>query len=113
RENEQVDRIGEQRKANDHLEGAGTQDQPDAGGGQQADGERQDCFHYAPPAVPVAATASPAFAARLGAARWPRVDRRASAPRIRPVAPTTRRATPMSNSSALATGIFPRTGRSA
>ena len=39
REDEQVDGVGQQREADDHLEGARPQQQPDAGAGQHADAE--------------------------------------------------------------------------
>ena len=44
-EDEQVDGIGEQRQADDHLEGARPQQQPHPGAGERADEQRDDQFH--------------------------------------------------------------------
>src|SRR5690606_37686760 len=44
-EDEEVDRVGEQRKPDDHLEGAGAQHQVDAAAAQDTDADGEDEFH--------------------------------------------------------------------
>ena len=48
-EDEQVHGVAQQREAEDDLEGARPQEQPDARGGEDADAERQDELHQAAP----------------------------------------------------------------
>src|SRR5690606_31826392 len=97
-EDEQVHGIGQQGQADQHLEGAGPQHQPDAGCGQDADGEGEHDLHQntSPPSPPVASLR-----------RGRRSDWWAMAMRIRLVAPTTRMNTPRSNSTAVASGARP------
>ena len=74
REDEQVDGVGQQRKADDHLKGARPQQQPDAGSRQHADREGDDDLHYSSATVAGAGMASRGMAAGRGTARWPRTD---------------------------------------
>src|SRR5690606_19270569 len=101
-EDEQVDAIGDQRQADDHLIGARTQQQPHAGAHQHADAERKGQFGH---------WASSAGTAVL-ATRSLRIDWCARAINISTVAPTTRAKTPRSKNSAVAAGTFPITGSS-
>src|SRR5690606_11863027 len=105
RVDEQVHRIGDQRKADDDLKRARSQYQPYARSGENADAEGQNQFHQASPSVASRST--------WVSVRGVRIDWCAMAISMSAVAPTTRRNTPRSNSSALASGTSPKTGRSA
>src|SRR5690606_25148228 len=106
-EDEQIDRVGNQGQADDHLEGARAQQQPGAGAGEHADGQGEDQFHQC-----LASTRKLPSAATT-AVRGRRSDWCASATSINVVAPTTRQNTPRSNSTAVASGSFPSNGSSA
>src|SRR5690606_37412337 len=107
-EEEQVHRVGDQGQADDHLEGARAQQQPYARCGEHADGQGKHEFHQ-----PWPSTCSVPWAPTTVVLRGRRSDWCASAMSIRVVAPTTRQNTPMSNSTAVASGILPSNGSSA
>src|SRR5690606_7940217 len=100
---------GDQRQADDDLEGARPQQQPHARGGQHADGGGDDKLHHDGSPASAASSAS----AAASSTRALRSDWWARATRISTVAPTTRMTTPRSNRTALARGTRPRSGRSA
>src|SRR3546814_1016537 len=108
-EDEQVDRVRDERQADDDLVGPGPQQQPDAGSRQHTDAERKDELHH-PASRAGCAAASDATAADASdrSGRWVRTDWWARAIRISTVAPTTRTKTPRSKARALATGTVPR-----
>src|SRR5687767_5659192 len=87
-ENEKVDRVGEEREADDHLEGARPQNEPHAASGEHTNPEGDDQLHQS------------------------RTDWCASAMSKRPVAPTTSAKTPRSKKNALGTWRAPSTGSS-
>src|SRR5471032_2879032 len=103
-EDEQVDPVGQQAQAHHHLERPWPQDQPDARGRQDPNGNCDDFFHQAAP--PGLATA---FAWLPGL--WARTDWWPRAVSISKVAPTTMAYTPTSKNNALATWMSPSTGR--
>src|SRR5690606_15754121 len=105
-EDEQVDGVRHQHQAGQHLEAARTQDQPDAGAEQHADGERNDNFHQRLPRLGrTTVSGAPACGRRL------RTVWCASAMRISMVEPTTTKNTPRSNTKALGTCTSPSSGR--
>src|SRR5688572_26065147 len=89
-EDEQIDGVGEKRQADDHLEGARTQQQPDPRACQDADPQGDDELHQR--------------------GRCARVDWCASAISTRPVAPTTSANTPRSKKNALGRWTSPMKG---
>ena len=101
-EDEEIDGIGEQRQADNHLIGARPEQKPDAGSGENADACGENQFHYV-------FSFAASFAALIWA-RGARTDWWASAIRISTVAPSTSEKTPRSNRIALASGILPMTG---
>src|SRR5690606_946124 len=110
-EDEDVDGVGEERQPDDHLEGARTEQQPDAGAREHAYAERDDELHQSSPAAaPTATRGGGAVASRAGVARRPRTDWWASAISMRTVAPNTKAKTPMSKRRALAVGTSPMSG---
>src|SRR5690606_32985539 len=102
-EDEQVDRVGQQRQPDQHLEGTRTQHQPDAGAGHDADGQGDDQLHQWLP--------SPACCSVVACRRWARSDWWAIAVSSSSVAPTTTVKTPRSNRMALGTCTSPTSGQ--
>src|SRR5690606_32509374 len=92
-EDEQVDRVGEQRQPDDDLKAAWPQQQPHAGAGQYADADGENAFHQLVPALSVEGSVT---AGRSLAGLAPRIDWWAIATRISTVAPTTSTNTPRS-----------------
>src|SRR5690606_28357315 len=105
---EQVHGVRQQRQPDHDLIGAGAEDQPHAGGGQHADGHRDERFHQADPRS--ASGEKPGWGVlRLNGLR---TDWCASAIRISTVAPITTENTPMSKKKAVTIGIVPSSGSS-
>src|SRR5690606_3637348 len=103
---EQVHRVGQQGQPQNDLESTRSQDEPYARRGEDAYAEGKHDFHQT--TSPLASSSSH-FCGLSGV----RIDWCAMAIRMRAVAPMTRKNTPRSNSSALATGTFPMIGMSA
>src|SRR3546814_6272809 len=102
-EDEQIDRVGQQRQSQDDLEGSRAEQQPQPRRREDADGEREHDLHQSAPSP----TSCDGFAAR-----GDRIDWCAKATRMSAVVPTTTANTPISNSNTLANGIAPMIGRS-
>src|SRR3954462_6017427 len=100
--NEQVDCVRQQGQPHDNLEGARSQQQPDARCRQYPDCEGNDFFHQNSPRAPSVSAGS--------GLRWLRSDWCARAVRISIVAPTTTANTPMSKNMALGTWTSPMSG---
>ena len=71
-DDEEIDRVGEQRQADDHLERARAQDQPHARARKRPDPEGQDDLHHSTSAI--GGSAGAAGSRRRGGARWLRTD---------------------------------------